>query len=81
MSNINTKWGSLITRRLAQTYPTNCVAIHLNFVHVSKLTKDGLTGEELRGAEKNEAFQEKGRAYAAMQGTTPYVRFRIFVRL
>ena len=68
-------WGATITKWIAELFPENCIAIHLNLVLAFPGEGDdpmeGVTPEEAKGMENLQKYQETGFGYFAIQSTKP----------
>ncbi|KRP17529.1 MAG: epoxide hydrolase, partial [SAR86 cluster bacterium BACL1 MAG-121001-bin56] len=68
-------WGATITKWIAELFPENCMAIHLNLVLAFPPEggdpMEGVTLEEVKGMENFQKYQETGFGYFAIQSTKP----------
>ncbi|MDA7699459.1 epoxide hydrolase 1 [bacterium] len=68
-------WGATITKWIAELFPDNCMAIHLNLVLAFPPADEdpmaGVTPEEVKGMENFQKYQETGFGYYAIQSTKP----------
>ena len=68
-------WGATISKWIAELFPENCIAIHLNLVLAFPGEGDdpmeGVTPEEAKGMENLQKYQETGFGYFAIQSTKP----------
>lgn len=63
----------MLTRHVAQCFPENVKALHLNYFSGVTTKPDGsgeLTELEKRGIERLQDFKNKGSAYSEMQGVS-----------
>jgi pimeloyl-ACP methyl ester carboxylesterase len=63
-------WGSGIARCLGAAAPERVVGVHLTYLPLAGPT-DGLTGEDLRRAERTAAFAANRPGYQVLQATRP----------